>query len=173
MATARGRRKVNARLSIRSHSTRLVLAASALCALPVAAQDNPFFRYLPPAPQLVGGVWNGVDLERRTNCTSTQNNGQRGTYAQFTVSTDATGAFGIEQAGITGLNCTYVGKYTVTDGLMGIDGTYSCTDGKQGSFHATKLDVNGISLTLQMHVQLTGNETCSIEAILGMSRFYP
>jgi hypothetical protein len=164
---------VKTRLALRSRSTRLTLAALALCALPALAQDNPFFRYLPPQPQLVNGVWNGVDLERRSNCTNTQNNGSRGTYAQFTVSTDATGVFGIQQAGVTGLNCTYVGKYTVTDGLMGVDGTYNCTDGKQGSFHSTKLDVNGIALTLQMHVQLTGSETCSIDAILGMSRFNP
>ena len=154
-------------------TARSAVAALALAALPALAQDSPFARYPTPPAQLVNGVWNGVDLERRANCASTQNNGQRGTYAQFTVSTDSTGAFGIQQTGITGLDCTYIGRYATADGVMGIDGTYSCTDGKQGSFHGTKLDVNGISLTLQMHIQLTGSETCSIDGILGMTRFYP
>lgn len=165
--------KVKSRSVLATSSRRLALAAFALCALPALAQDNPFARYAPPPAQLVNGTWNGVDLERRSNCTNAQNNGQRGTYAQFDIGTDATGYFGIQQTGITGLSCAYTGRYTVTDGLMGIDGTYNCTDGKQGSFHSTKLDVNGISLTLQMHVQLTGSETCSIDAILGLSRFYP
>jgi len=165
--------KVKTRSALASFRLRLALAACALGAWPAAAQDNPFARYAPPAQQLVNGTWNGVDLERRSNCANAQNNGQRGTYAQFTVATDVTGYFAIQQTGITGLNCAYSGRYTVADGLMGIDGTYNCTDGKQGDFHATKLDVSGISLTLQMHVQLTGSETCSIDAILGMSRFNP
>lgn len=154
-------------------ATRLAVAAIALAALPALAQDNPFARYPQPPSQIMNGTWNGVDLERRSNCTSTQNNGTRGTYAAFTVYSDSTGLFSVSQTGITGLTCTYGGRYTVTDGAMGIDGTYSCSDGKQGNFHATKVDVNGISLTVQMHVQLTGTETCSIDAILGMSRFNP
>ena len=151
----------------------LAAVAIALAAFPAIAQDNPFVRYPPPPSQLMNGTWNGVDLERRSNCTSPQNDGTRGTYAAFTVFTDSTGLFSVAQTGITGLACTYGGHYTVTDGAMGIDGTYSCSDGKQGNFHATKVDVNGISLTIQMHVQLTGSETCSIDAILGMSRFNP
>lgn len=158
----------------RACPARLAAAAIALASLPVLAQDNPFARYPPPPSQLMNGTWNGVDLERRSNCTSTQNNGTRGTYAAFTVFTDSTGLFSVSQTGITGLACTYGGHYTVgDDGAMGIDGTYSCSDGKQGNFHATQVDVNGVSLTIQMHVQLTGSETCSIDAILGLSRFYP
>jgi hypothetical protein len=152
---------------------RLAAAAIALATLPALADDSPFARYPAPPSQLMNGVWNGVDLERRSGCANTQNDGTRGTYAQFTVGTDASGLFSVQQLGITGLTCTYGGHYTVADGAMGIDGTYSCSDGKQGDFHATKVDVNGNSLTVQMHVQLTGSETCSIDAILGMSRFYP
>jgi hypothetical protein len=149
------------------------MAACAACALAAQADEHPFARYPPPPSELMNGVWNGVDLERRSGCANTQNDGTRGTYAQFTVSTDASGLFSVSQAGITGLTCTYGGRYAVTDGAMGIDGTYSCSDGKQGNFHVAKVDVNGTSLTLQMHVQLTGTETCSIDAILGMSRFFP
>lgn len=137
------------------------------------AQDHPFARYPAPPSQLMNGTWNGVDLERRSNCTNAQNNGTRGTYSAFTVFTDSTGLFSVSQTGITGLSCTYGGHYAVTDGVMGIDGTYSCSDGKQGNFHASKVDVSGVYLAIQMHVQLTGSETCSIEAILGMNRFYP
>ncbi|HZZ91775.1 MAG TPA: hypothetical protein VFE23_04385 [Usitatibacter sp.] len=149
----------------------LLFASAASSA--TAQEPHPFARDAPPSARLVNGTWNGVDLERRSNCTNSQNNGTRGTYAQFDVATDATGVFSVAQTGITGLTCAYSGRYTVANGALGIDGTYNCSDGKQGNFHATKVDVNGISMTLQMSVQLTGGETCTIDAILGLTRFYP
>jgi len=159
---------VNIPLSIAGTAALLALLG-AHCA---PAQDNPLARQ-PVAPvQLANGRWNGVDLERRSSCTNTQNNGSRGTYAQFDVNTDLTGDFTILQTGITGLNCTYAGRYTLGDRL-GVDGTYSCTDGKQGHFRTSQVDVKGNTMTLQMDVQLTGSETCAIQAVIGMSRFYP
>ena len=137
------------------------------------AQTNPLARYPPPAIALTDGRWNGVDLERRSGCTNAQSNGTRGTYAQFDVSSDAAGNFGIVQAGITGLNCNYIGRYQVVDGRLGIQGTMTCSDGKQGSFQTTAIDVNAISLDIQFHMQLTGTETCSIDGLLGLSRLAP
>ena len=137
------------------------------------AQTNPLARFAPPPAELVNGRWNGVDLERRTNCAGEQNNGTRGTYAQFDVSTDAAGGFGIAQSGITGLNCTYSGRYQATGGRLAVEGTYSCSDGKLGDFRSTAIDARGISLDIQMAIQLRGSETCSIDAILSMARFHP
>jgi hypothetical protein len=150
-----------------------VAALLALLGAPCAqAQDNPLARQ-PVAPaQLANGRWNGVDLERRSGCVNTQNEGSRGTYAQFDVNTNLIGDFTILQTGITGLTCNYVGRYSSSDGLE-VDGTYSCTDGKQGKFRTSHVDVQGGAMTLQMDVQLSGSETCAIKAVIGMARFYP
>ncbi|HYC37006.1 MAG TPA: hypothetical protein VEC19_11320 [Usitatibacter sp.] len=151
----------------------LALASMFLAALHPAARANPFARFAPPAAELVNGRWNGVNLERRSRCANAQNEGTRGTYAQFDVTTDAAGNFTIDQSGITGLNCAYVGRYVTSGERIGASGTYSCTDGKRGDFEARAIDVNGISLDIQMSIQLTGTESCRIEAILGMARLAP
>jgi hypothetical protein len=152
---------------------RLACAAATLF-IPLAfAQANPLARFAPAPIELVNGRWNGVDLERRTNCSASQNNGSRGTYAQFDVGTDPAGNFSVAQTGITGLNCTYVGHYTTQDGAMAVTGTYNCTDGKQGSFTTRRIDATAISLIIQMSIQLTGTETCSIDGILSLARFKP
>ena len=77
------------------------------------------------------------------------------------------------QSGITGLNCTYTGRYQVVDGRLAVQGNMTCSDGKQGTFQTTAIDVNGISLDIQFRMQLTGAETCSIEGLLGLSRLGP
>ncbi len=150
----------------------IVLAALMLLPEPAAAQ-NPLARFAPAPETLVEGRWNGVDLERRSNCTNSQNNGSRGTYAQFDVATDAAGGFAITQSGITGLDCTYSGRYEAAGGRMAVRGTFSCSDGKQGDFETTSVHVNDISLDIQMAVRLTSSESCTIEKILGMSRLRP
>jgi hypothetical protein len=154
------------------HRTAALVAA--LAAVLAHAQDNPLARAAPVPAQLVNGRWNGVDLERRTHCSQPQNEGSRGTYAQFDLSTDLTGAFTIIQTGITGLNCTYGGHYTTAqDGSMAVTGTYSCTDGKQGTFTTRRIEATGITLTIQMGIQLAVTETCSIDGILSLARFNP
>lgn len=137
------------------------------------AQQHPLARVPQPPQALVNGRWNGVDLERRSACTRPENDGSRGTYAQFDVSTDATGVLAIGQSGITGLNCSYVGRYQVALNRLSAEGTYSCTDGKQGTFRTTSVVVRPTALEVRMSIQLTGSETCTVDAILGMARFEP
>lgn len=93
--------------------------------------------------------------------------------AQFDVSSDAAGNFGITQSGITGLDCSYTGRYQLVDGRLAVQGNMTCSDGKQGTFQTTAIDVSGISLDIQFRMQLTGAETCSIEGLLGLSRLGP
>lgn len=159
---------------MKSHSlrdfARIACTAACLAAAQAAAEPNPLARFGPPQSTLVNGRWNGVDLERRSNCASEQNNGSRGTYAQFDVSADATGAFAIGQSGITGLDCNYVGRFDPASNRLAVQGTYSCSDGKQGNFQTTSVDVNAVSLVIRMNIQLTGNESCSIDGILGLAR---
>ena len=157
----------------RRNLLHVALTLATLCGAHAAAQSNPLARFPPPAIALTDGRWNGVDLERRSSCANAQNNGTRGTYAQFDVSSDAAGNFGIVQAGITGLNCNYTGRYQVVDGRLAITGNMTCSDGKAGAFQTTAIDVNGISLDIQFRMQLSGNETCAIEGLLGLSRLNP
>ena len=121
----------------------------------------------------VSGTWNGANLERRTNCTASQNNGSRGTYAQWVVTRDSVGdQLRIQETGITGLSCTYSGPYRlVGNQVEWYDGTYSCTDGKTGNFHSTEVFANRTALSIRLAIKLTGSESCDIDAIIGGSRF--
>ena len=147
-------------------SIALFFAAAA----PAIAQLHPFPRQLPPHAPSFSGRWNGVDLERRSNCASAQNNGNRGTYAQFDVVAVNNGDLNITQTGITGLNCEYRGRTRLVGGGLEYDGTLSCSDGKQGSFEGHVVDAAATRLHLRLAIQLTGAESCTIDAILGMVR---
>jgi hypothetical protein len=124
------------------------------------------------APSMFG-TWNGANLERRSNCTASQNNGSRGTYAQWDVNLDpVSNAFSMTETGITGLSCTY----RATDQVVGnehqlVDATYTCTDGKQGAFHSTAITVTDTALSIRLAIKLSGSETCDVDAIIGGSRF--
>lgn len=122
----------------------------------------------------IEGVWNGADIERRSACTQAQNDGSRGTYAQFDVGTDtAVHSLGIMQTGITGLDCTYSGTYTGAGPTFAWSGTYSCTDGKHGAFTSRSISVTANALTLHLDVKLDGTETCTIEKVIAAGRLYP
>ena len=124
------------------------------------------------APSIVG-TWNGANLEQRTNCSSSQNNGARGTYAQWDITRNLTdNTLRIRETAITGLVCTYRGGYRV-NGVTPewFDGSYSCSDGKTGTFQSTEFMVTARAFSIRLATQLTGNESCTIDAILGGSRF--
>lgn len=121
------------------------------------------------APSLVGR-WNGANLERRSNCTNAQNNGQRGTYAQYDIGIES-GLFTIAEVAVTGLTCNYNGRYTQDGMQRHASGTYSCSDGKQGSFDTTGFLVTATEMQIRMDVKLTGSESCTVDAIVGGSRF--
>ena len=152
------------------------LAFATLAAASARAQvaENPLARHTGDSPSaLVGGAWNGADLEKRTNCTATQNNGTRGTYAEYDVTVDRINSvLGITQIGITGLQCTYTGGYTATaDARPTWTGHYSCTDGKTGDFHSTEILATAHAMSIRLAIKLTGSESCDIDAILGGSKF--
>lgn len=121
------------------------------------------------APSLMGR-WNGANIERRSNCSSPQNNGQHGTYGQFDIANDA-GVFTIFETAVTGLTCTYNGTYKQEGTQRGASGIYFCSDGKQGNFTATGFLVTPTEMQIRMDIKLTGSESCTVDAILGGSRF--
>jgi hypothetical protein len=152
--------------------------AAALCAasaqLPARAQENPLERNAGPgAAAFIDGRWNGANLERRSNCAAAQNNGSRGTYAEFVISTNSAGDIGITENGITGLTCNYFGKYVIEGANRSATGTYSCTDGKRGDFRTKGILVTDNALSIRMDIVLNTTETCTIDAVIGGSRFFP
>ena len=163
--------------SFRMTGKRFLAAAALALAVPAAlAADNPLARATPGAASgaPIQGLWNGADLERRANCTYAQNDGSRGTYAQFDVSSDGVQhVLGIDQAGITGLDCGYFGKYSGSGPTFAWSGTYSCTDGKRGTFTSRGIQVSGNALTIHLDVQLDTTETCTVEKVIAAGRLYP
>ena len=149
-------------------------ALAALGALnPAGAADNPLARgtWGAASNAPIEGTWNGTDLERRSDCTSTQNNGSRGTYAQYDVGTDRVAhILGIDETAITGLTCSYSGPYTGLGPTLAWSGTYSCSDGKRGSFTTRKILVTDIALGIHLDVKLDTTETCTIEKVIGAGR---
>jgi hypothetical protein len=161
--------------SILADKSRRALAALALAALPALAQDapNPLARNLDADPRsLLQGAWNGANLENRSNCAATQNNGSHGTYAQYAVSFDRPNAImGIDETAITGLRCTYNGTYNDDRFRPQWSGNYNCSDGKTGSFVMQKLLATPNEMSIRLAIKLNGTETCDVDAILGGSRF--
>ena len=162
---------------------RAGLLAAALAAWTAGAADNPLARS--PAWGTTGqasivGAWNGSDIEGRSGCTSASNNGNRGTYAEFDLSTDVPShTLGIDQKGITttqsgaALNCTYAGPYTGTGTPVTWSGIYSCTDGKHGTFTSRAIVVTENTLFLHLDVHLDTTETCTIDKVIAAGRLYP
>jgi hypothetical protein len=151
----------------------LFLFAYASLAAPAAwaLAPNPIARPGDPA-SLLPGAWNGADLEKRSNCAAPQNNGTRGTYAEYDLSYDRNAStLGINQIGITGLQCTYSGTYTPDRFRPAWNGFYSCSDGKTGNFQSQSILATANAMSIRLSIKLTGSETCDIDAILGGSRF--
>ena len=119
---------------------------------------------------VLDGRWNGANLENRSDCTNAQNNGRRGTYAQYDIGT-AGGIFTISETAVTGLTCTYNGTYAQDGTQRHAAGTYSCSDGKQGGFTTTGFLLTPTEMQIRMDIKLTGSESCTIDAIVSGSRF--
>lgn len=150
----------------------LALAASAALAQTLNPLARGTWGTVASAP--IEGLWNGADIERRSLCTHPENDGSRGTYAQFDVGTDpAAHILAITQTGITGLNCTYSGNYAGSGPTFAWNGSYSCTDGKHGAFTSRSIAVSPNALTIHLDVKLDGSETCTIEKVIAAGRLYP
>ena len=151
------------------------IACATLAAPSLRAQtaENPLARHALEDPaNVVAGAWNGADLEKRSNCAAVQNNGSRGTYAEYDITMDRVNSvMGITEIGITGLQCNYTGSYAPDRFRPTWTGHYSCTDGKTGDFHSTGILATPNALSIRLAIKLTGSETCDIDAILGGSRF--
>lgn len=121
------------------------------------------------APTL-NGRWNGANLERRSQCSSPQNDGNRGAYGEHDIfSTDTD--FGLRQSTLSGLTCDYVGRWEAAASGRRVAGTLQCSDGKRGDFTSTGVLVTRHEMSLNLAIRLHTTETCAIEAVIGGSRF--
>lgn len=121
------------------------------------------------APGL-GGTWYGTDLERRSQCTHPENNGNHGTSARFDI-TFGGSSFHIVQTSINTppTNCDYAGTYDPN--TLAMTGNFTCTDGKAGTLASTDLLVTAREMSIQATLKLAGSESCTIDATLGGSRY--
>ncbi len=118
----------------------------------------------------LGGRWNGANLERRSACTQAQNEGSRGTYAQYDIVTTSE-SLNVTQTGITGLTCEYRGTLATPGMLRTATGTYTCSDGKRGTWKLRDYLARATEMQLRLDVKLDTTETCTVDSILGGSRF--
>jgi hypothetical protein len=150
------------------------MALTTLAAQGAMAAGNPLARGMPGlegAGASINGTWNGTDLENRTACTHPEDEGNRGTYAQFDVSLNAsTQALFVNQVGITGLQCTYFGTSAGTAEALSWTGTYTCGDGKHGSFTSRSILVTANALAIHLDIKLDTTETCTVEALIAGGR---
>ncbi len=158
----------------------LAIVLAGLAFTPAArAQGSPISRLAPGAVAQAGGypiegAWNGTNLERRSQCANAQNDGSRGTYAAFDVTTDrAAHVMGIHETAITGLVCGYFGDFHESGLARESSGTYSCSDGKKGSYRTRSIIATENALSIRMDIRLEGTETCAIDAVIAAGRFYP
>jgi hypothetical protein len=159
----------------RPNKCRWICAALAAAALTAHAQEvqNPAARHAEADPRnLLPGHWNGANLERRSNCASPLRNGDHGTYADYNVSFDrALNLMGIDEATTSGLSCTYLGNYVDDRFRPQWNGSYTCSDGKTGTFESQVFFATANAMHIRLAIKLTGTESCTVDSILGGSRF--
>jgi hypothetical protein len=154
-------------IAVRS-ALAVVLAVGGLAA---HAQVNPAAR---PARDVtaLAGAWNGSHLEQRSACRNVQNSGFHGTYSEYSMYVDPVGhSLVITEAGVTGLTCTWSGQYRDDASQASVSGTVSCSDGRTGDFQTQGFYVMATLMSIRLNVQLTGSESCVIDAILAGARF--
>ena len=161
--------------TLRKCLVRTLLSLAMAGAVPALGADNPLARgsaWGAGASAPIDGSWAGTNLERRSSCASPQNDGAHGTWAQFDVTSNAAaGTLGISEFAITGLNCSYAGSYAGAGSTW--SGSYSCSDGKRGTFSSRSISVTQNGLAIHLDVKLDTTESCTIEAVIGAGRFYP
>ena len=152
---------------------RKCLALLLLAALPAAAQQqNPTARRTVGDLVSLGGYWNGVNLENRSNCATAGVNGIHGTYAEYFFSVNpASSTMQIHETTVTNLTCDYDGVYAADRFQPTWNGTFICTDGKRGTFASRSFLITPTEMQVRLRIKLESSELCDIDSILGGSRF--
>jgi hypothetical protein len=152
---------------------RKCLALLLVAALPAAAQQNPLARRGVQDLVSLGGYWNGANLENRSNCATPGVNGIHGTYAQYFFSVNpSSSTMQIHESTVTNLTCDYDGAYADDRFQPSWNGTFSCSDGKRGTFQARSFLISPTEMQVRLQLKFQNSEGCDADSILGGSRFY-
>ncbi|HUQ29606.1 MAG TPA: hypothetical protein VM051_13510 [Usitatibacter sp.] len=151
---------------------RKCLAALLAAALPAVAEENPAARKTAADLVSLRGYWNGANLENRSNCATAGVNGIHGTYAQYFFSVNPPGSMQIHEDTVSGLSCDYIGTYADERFQPSWNGTFSCSDGKRGTFESRSFLITPTEMQARLRIKLQNAEGCDVDSILGGSRFF-
>lgn len=124
----------------------------------------------------VNGSWFGPVLEQWSDCNDPAYNGNHGANATWSVA-----MFDGVNLSINGniqtspaFSCSYTGTHTLTGPLHAAAGTFTCTNGKQGSWRTTDFQVTDRALTLIGDGQWAQQGvSCQMKFLLGGYRHLP
>ena len=156
----------------------LLLASAALAAVAQDESPNPFARRGVADLRSLSGYWNGANLENRSNCTTAGVNGIHGTYAQYLFTVlpsnlaNTEGNMLIHETTVTNLTCDWEGPYSNDPFRPTWNGTFTCSDGKQGTFQSRGFLITSTEMQVRLQARWTNNERCDADSILGGSRFF-
>jgi hypothetical protein len=151
---------------------RKCLAAVLAAAVPAIAQDNPAARRSAADLRSLGGYWNGANLENRSSCATAGVNGYHGTYAQYFFSVNPPSFMQIHEDTQSGLSCDYTGTYSDDRFQPSWTGTFTCSDGKRGTFQSKSFLITPTEMQVRLQIKLQNAEGCDVDSILGGSRFF-
>lgn len=125
--------------------------------------------YLQSVPSM-NGTWYGPVLEQWSNCSNPAYNGNHGANAIWTVGM-YDGVNLIINADIQtnpGFTCNYGGTHVLSGSSRAASGTFSCSNGKQGSWQTTEFQVTDRALSLIGAGQWTQQGiNCEMKFMLG------
>lgn len=150
----------------------LALLAAAAVPATAPAQQNPAERRTEPNLASLGGDWNGTNLENRSNCATAGVNGMHGTYARYSFTVHPpSSTMHIHEETLSNLTCDYDGTYSEAGLRVTWNGSFSCSDGKRGTFQSRNFLILPTEMQVRLHIKLQNSEGCDIDSILGGSRF--
>ncbi len=102
---------------------------------------------------IAGGIHSSI-----SGCSNPAFNGVRETPSNLTIL--QSGLSLSMQAVSTAATCSYAGTLSQFGQMASIDGTFSCTDGSQGAFHAFEMQINAVGITARFTSQYSNPPGC-------------
>ena len=140
------------------------------------AQQNFVIREMLPGVPSMNGPWFGPVLEQWHTCSDPAYNGNHGANATWSVA-----MFDNINLSINGtiqttpsFSCNYIGTHSMQGSQHAASGTFTCTNGKQGSWKTSDFQVTERALTLIGDGQWAqAGVSCQMKVLLGGYRHLP
>jgi hypothetical protein len=120
----------------------------------------------------VAGNYFGATTYIASNCTAASKNGRVVEYGAFTVNYPTDTRLTIIAALTTNYTCSYIGVPAVmSDGTLSVGtGTFSCSNGAQGTWTSSRVVVAPDGISAQISSHITVGETCHSDGTIGGAR---